>query len=124
MRELYRPDNMPEKDKVKFKKDLKEMTKEELREAYSGICMASRAYIHQLTTQFLKNLNKKDRIQMAAKQGIINTMPYEYNEIFLKRVDRLCNMAESNGYVVKFSKWRTTKEYGWFFVRDKDWEDG
>jgi len=117
MRDLYRPDN-PEK-KVKFK-NLEKMTKKEIREAYTDICAASRQYIHQITEKFLKNFMNKDRFQVAAKQGIINTMPFEYNELFLKRIDRLCKMAESQGYVVNFSKWRTTSEYGWFFVRESD----
>ena len=116
MRDLYRADKPEEKVRLK---DPKKMSKAEMRMAYIGVCAAARAYIRQTTEKFLKNFNKKDRFQMAVKSAIINTFPYEYNEIFLKRVDRLCKMAESNGYVVNFSKWRATKEYGWFFVREK-----
>ena len=116
MRDLYRPDGPEQKIKLK---GLENMSKEEVRDAYRGLCEASRAYIHQTTKKFLKHFNKKDRFQMAVKQGIVNTLPHEYNELLLKRIDRLCSMAESKGYVINFSKWRTTKEYGWFFVREK-----
>jgi len=104
-------------DEVKLK-DLKKMTPEERREAVEAIYAASRAYIHQTTEKFLKNFQNKDRFQLAVKQEIIKTLPPEYLETFLKRMDRLTNMAESQGYVVNFSKWRTTKEYGWFYVRE------
>ncbi len=113
MRDLYRPDKKPVK--IKFKKNL---TVEEKREVYQGICRQARAYIHQITEGFLKNFQDKDRFQMAAKTGIINTMPQKYNEAFIKRIDRLCKMAESRGYTVQFAKWRTTAEYGWWCVRE------
>jgi len=102
--------------KIRFKSN---MTDSEKLEVYEGICRASRQYIVQTTEQFFKNFLKKDRFQVAAKTGIITTMPKKYNEAFIKRMGRLADMAESRGYVVKFSKWKTTKEYGWFYVREK-----
>jgi hypothetical protein len=119
MRELYRDDRDVERAmKMRFK-DLDKMSEKEINAAFGDLCIMSRAYIKLITKKFLDRFQEKDRFQMAAKQGIINTMPTEYNEAFLKRVDRLCKMAESRKYVVNFSKWRTTDEYGWFFVRTK-----
>ena len=106
---------MTENTRLKHPKD---MTVNERREAYQGVCRASRAYIQQITEKFLSNLDDKDRFQMSAKTGIINTMPRKYNEAFIKRTDRLCKMAESLGYTVNFSKWRTSAEYGWWLVRE------
>lgn len=120
MRKLYRHDSEVEKDmKVKFK-NLDKMSDTEIDAAFMDLCVMSRAYIKMVTAKFLKHFNKKDRFQMAATQGIINTLPPAYNEAFIRRVNRLCKMAESQGYAVNFSKWRTTSEYGWFFVRTKD----
>ena len=114
MRDLYKPDA----DKVEQKVRLKEgMTKEELREAYAGICAAARAYIKQITEHFFKSLETEDRFSITVKTGIINTMPPQYNEAFIKRIGRLSNIAESQMYDVKFSKWKHSKEYNWHFVR-------
>ncbi len=119
MRDLYRDDKDVEKVMKVMFKNLDKMSKEDVEAAYKDLCIMARAYIKMVTAKFFNNFRKKDRFQMAAKQGIINTLPPEYNEAFLRRVDRLCSMAESQGYAVNFLKWRTTKEYGWFFVRDK-----
>jgi len=115
MRNLYRPDKQPKKDKVRFKKN---MTDAEKKEAYISLCEAARQYIHQITVKFLDNFENKDRFQMAAKTGIINTMPQQYNEAFINRVKRLEKMANSKGYDMKYSKWKTTEEYGFFFTRE------
>ena len=108
MRDLYRPDKKPKR----------ELTKREMKMAYTRLCSAARHYIRRTTEKFFKNFQKKDRFQMAAKMKMVNSMPQQYNEAFIKRIKRLSNMAESKGYTVQFSKWRTTKEYNWHFVRE------
>jgi len=120
MKSPYREDKTPEPKKVRFKNSLKEMNSTELHLALKIIETAARAYIVKATESFLKNFNKKDRFQLVVKRGIINTMPPKYNERFIKRVNKLCNMAESVGYTANFSKWRTSEEYGWFFVRQAE----
>jgi len=113
MREIYRKD----KEKAIKSKPLKEWTKDEIDDAYFGVCLAAREYIRLTTEKFFKEVNKKDRFTISVKTGIINTMPPEYNEFFIKRMKRLIKISRSKGYTDQFSKWRTTKEYGWFFVR-------
>jgi hypothetical protein len=114
MRDLYRPD---EDQPIGKFKDIKKMTPAERQEAVRAIYASSRAYINQITEKFLKSFDKKDRFSISAKMGIINTLPPQYNELFIRRISRLRRMAQSVGYEMRFSKWKTTKEYGWFFVR-------
>lgn len=116
MRDLYRADN-PEPKKVKFKKG---MTPQEAQEAVKFLRASSRLYIKKATDIFLEKFRVEDRFNVTVKKGIINTMPPEYNEAFINRITRLAKMAESERYAVKFSEWKQSKEYNWFFVREDE----
>lgn len=122
MRELYRKD----KEKAIKGKPLKDWSKEEIDDAFFGVCLAAREYIRLTTSKFFKHKKEMKKKQgrhtftIAVKTGIINTIPHKYNEYFIKRMDRLIKLAKAYGYTVQFSKWRTSKEYGWYFMREDD----
>ncbi|MEE9214071.1 MAG: hypothetical protein V3V70_07385 [Candidatus Scalindua sp.] len=122
MRELYRKD----KEQAIKGKPLKEWTKQEIDDAFFGVCLAAKEYIKLTTKSFFKHkkdIKKKQgrhTFTIAVKTGIINTIPHEYNEKFIKRMKKLTKISESFGYTMQFSKWRTSKEYGWYFMREAD----
>jgi len=119
MRELYRPD----KEKAIKGKPLKDWTKEEIDDGFHGVCLAAREYIRLTTKRFFKNkkdMKKKGRhtFTISVKTEIINRIPHKYNEKFIRRMKGLIQAAEKCGYNKQFSKWRTTKEYGWHFIKE------
>jgi len=103
---------------LSFKTDLDKMTPESRIKLLGLFEKASRQYIMDFTEKWMDKIKLGvPRFSIAAVWGIIRTMPPVHNEFFIRRTHRLSNIAEGMGYIIKFSKWRSTKEYGWILEK-------
>jgi len=112
--------------KTTVRKKVEDMTLSERRQMFHEIGQAARAYIHQLTSKFIKyikdNRNRDYRkdFNIVAKKNIIDTMPPYFNEKFIKRMGKMADYAEKEGYIVSFGQWKRTKEYAWSFIENRE----